>query len=303
MKPFLCSCALIVVAVSTSSAQSVVGRNESTHTIRERLSSGDRLRVATPNGEVTISESSGAEVEVRVEKTTERGSSIADMGVIVRRTGGGLVVCAVYDDDDDCDMDRGYQRGRRRRGWDNSRTHARLIVRVPAGVSVQASTGNGDMSISGAVSEVSASSGNGRVLISGTAGKVSARTGNGRVTVEGARGSVEANTGNGDVRVSTSSGPVSVRSGNGDIDVSMDRLERSAAMTFTTGNGRISLTVPDGFGAEINSSTGSGTITTDLPIQLVGSINPKRVRGTLGKGGEPLEIRSGSGDIEIRRRR
>ena len=304
MKSFLCSCALVVIASGTATAQSVVGRNESTHTVRQRLNSGDRLRVATPNGEVTISESAGSEVEVRVEKTTERGSSLTDIGVVVRRVSGALVVCAVYEDDDECDMERGYQQARRgRRGWDNSRTHARLIVQVPIGVSVRASTGNGEMSISGAVSEVDASSGNGRVLISGTAGKVSVRTGNGRVTVEGARGAVEANTGNGDVRVSTSSGPVSVHSGNGDIEVSMDRVERASAMTFTTGNGRISLTVPAGFGAEINGSTGSGRISTDLPIQLVGSINPRRIRGTLGSGGEALEIRTGNGDVEIRRRR
>ncbi len=304
MKSFLCSCALAITAAGTANAQAVVGRNESTHTVSERLSAGDRLRVATPNGEVTISESSGSEVEVRIEKTTERGSSISDIGVIVRRVSGGLVVCAVYNDDDECDMERGYQHaGRGRRGWQNSRTHARLIVRVPAGVSLRASTGNGDMSVSGAVSEVNASSGNGQVRITGTAGKVTAHTGNGRVTVEGARGSVEANTGNGDVRVSTSSGPVSVSSGNGDIDVSMDRLERSSAMSFTTGNGRISLLVPEGFGAEVNGSTGSGKIFTDFPIQLVGSINPRRIRGTLGSGGEPLEVRTGNGDVEIRRRR
>ncbi len=304
MKSILCSCVLLAVTVGTSNAQSVVGRNDATHTVRERLNSGDRLRVATPNGEITVTEWSGADVEVRVEKTTERGSSLSDMAVIVRRTSEGLIVCAIYDDEDDCDMERGYLRGRRgRRGWDNSRTHARLIVRVPAGVMVRASTGNGDMSISGAVSEVDASSGNGRVSISGTAGKVSARTGNGRVTVERARGSVEANTGNGDVRVSTSSGPVSVRSGNGDIDVSMDRFERSAPMAFTTGNGRIILTVPEGFGAEVTGSTGSGRISTDMPIQLIGAINPRRIRGTLGNGGQPLDLRSGSGDIEIRRRR
>jgi len=53
----------------------------------------------------SISESSGTELEVRVEKTTERGSSVSDIGVIVRRTSDGLVVCAVYEDDDQCEMD------------------------------------------------------------------------------------------------------------------------------------------------------------------------------------------------------
>ncbi len=303
MKLFLCSCAMVALVSGRVSAQRVVGRDEATPTVRERLSAGDRLRVATPNGDVTVTEGSGSEVEVRVEKTAERGSSITDIGVLVRREAGGLVVCAVFDDNDECDMERGYQQGSRRRGWDNSRTHARLIVRVPAGVSIRASSGNGDLSISGAVGDVVGWTGNGRVNVSGSAGTVSARTGNGRVTIEGARGAVEANTGNGDVRITTANGPVNVRSGNGDLDVSMDRLERSAPMTMSTGNGRINLTAPDSFGAEVEGSTGSGTISSELPIQLVGSINPRRIRGTLGAGGERLSIRSGSGDVQIRRRR
>jgi DUF4097 and DUF4098 domain-containing protein YvlB len=265
------------------------------------------LRVATPNGDVTVTEASGTDVEVRVEKTTERGSAVSDIGVLVRRVDGGLVVCAVYNDDDECDMERGYRQDSRRRdsdrGWENGRTHAHLIVRVPSSVAVRASSGNGDLSIRGAVGDVVGSTGNGRVDITGTTGTVSARSGNGRVTIDGVRGAVDVNTGNGDVRVSTTSGPVSVRSGNGSINVAMDRLARSGAMSFSTGNGRITLTVPDGFGAEIEGSTGSGTITSELPIQVVGAINPRRIRGTIGAGGEPLSIRSGSGDVEIRRRR
>jgi DUF4097 and DUF4098 domain-containing protein YvlB len=302
VKSLLGSCTLLVLAAGGAGAQRVVGRADANYTVRERLGSGDRLRVATPNGEVTVSEASGSEVEVRVEKTTERGSELSDIGVLVRRVDGGLVVCAVYNDDDECDMERGYGQGSRRQGWESSHTHARLIVRVPAGVALRVSSGNGDLLITGVRGNVTGSTGNGKVNVSGTTGAVSARTGNGRVTIDGVRGSVDVNTGNGDVRVSTSSGPVSVRSGNGSIDVSMDRLERSAAMSFTTGNGRINLTVPDGFGAALEGSTGSGTITTDLPIQIVGAINPRRIRGTIGNGGEPLSIRSGSGDVQIRRR-
>ena len=103
------------------------------------------------------------------------------------------------------------------------------------------------------------------------------------------------------MRVTTSDGPVTARSGNGDIDVSMARIERAAEMSFSTGSGRIVLSVPGSFGAELEGSTGNGEISSELPMRVQGRINPHRIRGTLGGGGERLELRSGNGDITIRK--
>lgn len=296
------SAALLFLVAATAGAQNVVGRRDDTWSTRERLSSGDRLRIASPNGAITITQGSGSEVEIRAEKRADRGASMDDIGFVVKRQGDGLIVCAVYEDDDECDMERGYRQRDRRGGW-NNRARASFIVRIPAGVLVQAETGNGDVSINGAGSEVIATTGNGRVLVSETTGRVTARTGNGRVTVDGARGPVEATTGNGDVRVATSSGPVSARSGNGDIDVSMDRIERSGAMSFSTGSGRITLTVPDSYGAEMDASSGNGNVSSDIPVRIEGRISPRRMRGTLGQGGDRLTLSTGNGDIEIRKSR
>jgi hypothetical protein len=82
----------------------------------------------------------------------------------------------------------------------------------------------------------------------------------------------------------------------------MDKLESSSSMNFSTGNGRIVVTVPEDFGAELESNTGSGSITSDFPIQVRGRLSPTRVRGTLGKGGGRLVMSSGNGNIEIRKR-
>jgi DUF4097 and DUF4098 domain-containing protein YvlB len=131
---------------------------------------------------------------------------------------------------------------------------------------------------------------------------VKASTGNGRVTVQDARGSVDASTGNGDIRVITSSGPVSANTGNGEIDVSIGKLDRSPDMSFSTGNGRVTLNLPEGFGAEVDASTGGGTISSDFPVQMRGGrMDRTRLRGTLGGGGGRLSIISGNGDVEIRR--
>ncbi len=305
MPTFLRTAALLALAAASASAQTVVGRADDSWSMRARMDTGDRLRLSSPNGTITIRQGSGSDVDIRAEKTADRGASMSEIGFIVKKLDGGLVVCAVYNDDDECDMDRGYRqrRNRSRDGWNRQRTRASFVVTIPAGVLVNAGTGNGDVSINGAGSEVVAATGNGRVLVSGTTGRVTASTGNGRVTVEGARGPVEASTGNGDVSVTTSNGPVTASSGNGDISVAMERIDRAAPMSFSTGSGRIVLSVPASFGAEIEASSGNGDVTTDLPIRLQGRIERNRLRGQLGEGGERLSLSTGNGDIEIRKAR
>jgi DUF4097 and DUF4098 domain-containing protein YvlB len=96
-------------------------------------------------------------------------------------------------------------------------------------------------------------------------------------------------------------GPVSASSGNGDLIVRMTELRMDADMEFTTGNGRIELTVPNGLNADIDASTGNGGILTDFPIQVQGRISKTRLRGTIGNGGRRLRLVSGNGEIEIRR--
>jgi Putative adhesin len=318
MKTVVRTAAALFLIAATARAQGSVGRNDASYTVREQLASGDRLRLTSPNGTISIAQSSGSEVEVRIDKAIDRRAAIDDIAFIVKRSSGGLIVCAVYDDDDSCDLERGHRQ--RHDSWSGrNRARANFTVRVPAGVRVTAESGNGDLSIAGGGSDVDANTGNGRILITGTSGRVKASTGNGRiqimgnsgrveastgngrVEVDGASGEVVANTGNGDVRIATSSGPVKARSGNGDIDVAMESISGAHEMSFSTGSGRIVVALPEGFGAELDGSTGSGTISSDFPVRVEGRLNPYRLRGTLGSGGERLAMSTGNGDIEIKR--
>ena len=302
MKHFIVTAGLAGCLAGQASAQQIVGRNETTFSLSETVTGDGWVRIASPNGFVKVTQGSGNRVEIQAEKVVRRGS-IEDVGFVVRRGSEGVTVCAVFEDEDECDNDGGYRSHERRsRHWsEDHQIRVNFTVRIPAGVRVKASSGNGDVSIAGGGPEVIAASGNGRVDVSGTTGEVSASSGNGKVTVDGARGPVDASSGNGDIRVSTSLGPVKATSGNGSIDVSMDRLEGSPAMDFSTGNGRITVTVPESFGAELESSTGNGHVTVDFPIQMRGRLDPSRIRGTIGKGGGRLVMSSGNGDLEIRR--
>ena len=285
MNRFIVATGLVCGAAAPVGAQQIVGRTETSFSIKAAVAGGDWVRIASPNGFVKITQAAGDQVEIQAEKVVRRGS-IEDVGFIVRRGSSGVTVCAVYEAEDECDADGEYRSHTRpsRRWSEDHQIRVNFTVRVPAGVRVKAASGNGDISIAGSTGEVIASSGNGKV------------------TVDGAHGPVEASSGNGDIRVTTSLGPVKASSGNGSIDVSMDQLEGSPSMDFSTGNGRITVTVPETFGAELESSTGNGHVTVDFPIQMRGRLDPSRIRGTIGKGGGRLVMTSGNGDLEIRRR-
>lgn len=294
--------ALTLLAVGPLAAQGVSGRSDRTFTLSEAVGPGAWVRVATFNGQINITQGSGNRVEIRAEKDIRRGG-IEDIGFVVRRENGGISICAVRDDEDECDADGSYRGRNRSSDWyRNHQGTVNFTVQIPAGVRVKAGSGSGDVRIAGAGAEVIAATGNGRVDVNGSTGQVRASTGNGDVAVQDARGPVDVSTGSGTIRVLTSSGPVSASSGNGDIDVSIGKLDRSPDMRFSTGNGRVTLRLPDGFGAEVDANTGNGTVTSDFPVKMrSGRLDPTRLRGTIGDGGGRLSISSGNGDVKIRR--
>lgn len=293
----------LVALVPSLAASQVLGRDAEVFTRNEAVGRGEWFRFYASMGDIVVTEGTGTQVELRAEKVLRNGR-VTDISFDVRRSGDGVTICALYEGmDQDCTDDG--LRSDRRNGWNWSRNNRppslNVTIRVPAGVRLRVHSGNGDVGVTGAHAELIARSGNGRVRVAGTAGEVEATSGNGEVTVDNVRGPVIANSGNGDVRVSAVVGPVSARSGNGDLLVRMTELRTEADMEFTTGNGRIEVTVPDGFNADIDASTGNGGIRTDFPIQVSGRISKTRLRGTIGQGGRRLRLVTGNGEIELRR--
>lgn len=293
----LAAAAVALVALpGTSHAQDILGRRDRTWTHTERVGSGDDVRIYAPVGTITVTEASGGSLEYRAEKI--RGN-VEDYGFVVRKGSSGVTICAVRDDNDECDED-GLHGGRRWRNWSN-RAKLEITVAVPRGVNLVVTSGNGAVDLGAAVAAARVSSGNGRVRVRGVQGRVDASSGNGEVSVDDVTGPVKVHTGNGDVAIGTVNGPVEASSGNGDIIVAMKRLAGDGDLEFSSGNGRIEVTVPEDFSAEVEASSGNGRVTTDFPIRIVGRIVPSRLRGTIGDGKRRLTMHTGNGSMEIRK--
>jgi DUF4097 and DUF4098 domain-containing protein YvlB len=260
-----------------------------------RVASGATLGIKHFNGPIDVREGSGDRVEVRADRRSRRSE---DVTFEVENSSGGVTICAVWRGRNICDNDR--------RGWnwggDNGPPSTRLTIMLPKGVRLEASTGNGAIIVDKASNDVELHTGNGDVRLSMTAGNVEVTSGNGELEIEGATGPVRASTGNGKVFVTTSTGPVNVRTGNGAIDVRMKAITGDGDMSFSSGNGSVTVALPANFNGEIDASTGHGEFRFDFEIRILGRLNPRRVRGTVGNGsGRMIRLSTGNGSIELRK--
>ncbi len=260
----------------------------------DQVASGSWLRIRTMKGNIQVRESSGATAVVTAQRGSGRGST-ANITFDVKRDGSNVTICAIYPHTTRCDDD-GYQSSWRRNDGDLASIN--FTVELPRGVKIAASSGNGDVNVSGARDEVRAGSGNGEIRVLGSGGRVSASTGNGDVEVSSARGHVTASSGNGDIRVGTTLGPVSASTGNGSIDVRMDELS-SGDMQFSTGNGSIELRLPSSLSADIVANVNLRSFTTDFPMTLPGRFSGRRIVGKIGEGGRRITMSTGNGSVSL----
>jgi hypothetical protein len=258
------------------------------------LPTGSTLRLSTAMGEVDVRRASGGTLEI----TGVAHEEDAEIRFEVMRDGDEMIVCALRVGIDRC-TDHGVE-GRNHRDRDDSRGDLR--VSLPDGIDLVAGSGNGSVRVDGAGGDVSAASGNGSVDVSGADGRVHAASGNGTVRVSDAGGPVDASSGNGRVTVETARGPVTASSGNGDLIVDIAALSGNADMCFSSGNGSIELSLPAGFGAELEARLGNGKVESDFPMTVEGRLDSHNVRARIGDGGRRLVVSSGNGDLVLRRR-
>jgi hypothetical protein len=191
--------------------------------------------------------------------------------------------------------------------WHGGRS-ARLIVSVPSSADVAARSGDGAIDIEGVAGRVELRSGDGALRGRELAGDVRARTGDGAIRLENVTGGLDATTGDGSIMASGTFTGVRARSGDGSVTIRAGEGSRtSGEWDITTGDGAVTLELPDGFAGELDAHTGDGRIVfRDLDVSNVtGDVTRRRrdtVRGRLGAGGGAVRIRTGDGAISLRRR-
>ena len=106
------------------------------------------------------------------------------------------------------------------------------------------------------------------------------------------------------VRLSVLGGLVRGLTHNGGLTVllSGQRWEGEGIDVETT-NGGVTLSIPDGYNAQLETRTSNGGFRTEYPITVQGELSQRRgISATLGSGGAPVRIRTTNGGFRINRR-
>lgn len=127
---------------------------------------------------------------------------------------------------------------------------------------------------------------------------------NGGISITGVNGNVRFDTTNGGVRLTDLAGRVngSTRNGGLTVNLSGSRWE-GEGIDVETSNGGVTVAVPDGYNAQLETRTVNGGFRSDIPITIQGELSSRRgISTTLGSGGPTVRVRTTNGGLKIGRR-
>jgi hypothetical protein len=127
---------------------------------------------------------------------------------------------------------------------------------------------------------------------------------NGGVSITGVSGTIRFDTTNGGVRLTDLAGDVRGETRNGGLTVvlSGDRWD-GTGLDVQTSNGGVTLTIPEGYNADLSTRTVNGGFRTDYPMTIQGELSPRQgITTTLGAGGAPVSVRTTNGGLRIHKK-
>ncbi|HZL95601.1 MAG TPA: DUF4097 family beta strand repeat-containing protein, partial [Vicinamibacterales bacterium] len=209
-------------------------------------------------------------------------------------------------------VDAGNNGGISIEGWDRNEIRIRAVVQASAPSASEARALAG---------QVQVQSGGGRVYATGpdstrrewwsvsyrinvpSKNDLDLRASNGGITILGVSGNMRFDTTNGGVKLQDVGGRVNGTTRNGGLNVTLsgNRWE-GEGLDVETSNGGVTVTIPDGYNAELETRTVNGGLRIDFPITVQGELTSRRgLSTTLGSGGPLIRARTTNGGVNIRR--
>src|ERR1700682_198901 len=107
--------------------------------------------------------------------------------------------------------------------------------------------------------------GDGRIDTDGLKGEARLSTGDGRIEVDGHDGILDAHTGDGRIHVRGRLDRLNVRTGDGSVQLELLQGSKvSSEWRVQTGDGHVTIRMPDDLSANLDAHTGDGRITSNL---------------------------------------
>ena len=189
---------------------------------------------------------------------------------------------------------------------------------------IDAGTGSGGITVDSVPSDVRLETGSGSIRLNNVAGTVRCHTGSGSIEGDGIGGGSSVNTaakfqgkalplasegssgsgrsyldfetGSGSIRLQNVAGELRARTGSGNIEA---QGQQAGDWELHTSSGGIRVRLPESAKFDLMARTGSGSVSTDFPITIQGTVNRRELSGSVNGGGPKLDLHTGSGSIHI----
>jgi DUF4097 and DUF4098 domain-containing protein YvlB len=145
-------------------------------------------------------------------------------------------------------------------------------------------------------------SGDGKISAQDLKGEIHFSSGDGSIEADSIDGVLEAKTGDGHIRVNGRWDRLDLQTQDGSVEADARVGSKMAgSWRVNTGDGHVTLRLPENFAADLDVHTGDGKVTIDFPVTMSGSFGGSDVRGKLNGGGQMLVVRTGDGPIRLQR--
>jgi hypothetical protein len=126
---------------------------------------------------------------------------------------------------------------------------------------------------------------------------------NGGISISNIRAQADFRTQNGGISLTNVAGTFKGRTQNGGVQVSLQGQHWDGeGLDVQTQNGGITVTVPEGFSAHVETSTVNGRISTDFPVTVSGEMDRRHLTADINGGGATLKLTTTNGGVSIRKR-
>jgi len=254
-----------------------------------KLTGRPNLRVITNDGHVDLYTSDGGQIDARI---TTRGWPIAKSG------GDSGVKITESQTGNNIDLEVHVPSFHFSFGWNNR--SVRIELHVPRDADFDVETGDGSVTSQAFNGKLRISTGDGSITATGLKGELRLHSGDGHIDGDELDGALHADSGDGHIRVRGRFDKLTLESGDGSVVAEAASGSRIAeGWSLRSGDGSVTVRLPDGFNADLDAHTGDGHITLDFPVTVSGSISRSTIRGKIGTGGPPLMVHTGDGSIHI----
>jgi hypothetical protein len=243
------------------------------------------VHVSTNDGAVRVATGEGMQIEARVE-TVGWKIGESEVRIVEHQSGDTLELEARVPS----------------RNWGLNFGHRslRIELKIPRESDLNVRSGDGSVEVAPIQGALDVHTGDGHITVSGAKGEVRLSTGDGHIDATGLDGRLDASSGDGRIRIAGRFDLLNLKTNDGSIDARvLGGSKLAGGWSIRTGDGSVTLRLPDGLQADVDAHTGDGRISLDFPLLVTGTFGRSELRGKINGGGALLSIRTGDGSIRI----